>query len=304
MSKQRGKNRTGELGFLQSSEQALTLFQTPMTVAAHFYFELDVLFEQPLVCLRWRKSRSVGNQSPSGPPVLVWLLRLRRGERLDCCVQEPGGVRGKPVTCRELKSWSPHGKFPFKVWSSGGPRVHLQVCCISDVTAVKSIKMEAFLWKSLHFCGGSDVTVGTTVTDERQAAHSCFLPCSPWSDAELTHLLARILESRPSFWYILSSFVLFLSPTSWTVWENSSGLGQRICWMSFLGQSRQKIPVQILISSFRFQNETPRNKNTYQTTGNDVIMLITKAQKHGKQSGWTCSPAVPDTSCSIPQLLS
>lgn len=72
--------------------------------------------------------------------------------------------------------------------------------------------------------------------------------------------------------------------------ENAPGLNLLYVISS---RSREKVPARILINSFRFQNETPCNKTTYPKTGNDVIVLIIKSQKHRKQSGRTSAGTLP-----------
>lgn len=128
-----------------------------MKVAARFYFESDVLFVQPLVCLWRQKSRRVGNQSPSGAPVLVWLFRRLTAAfrnlvaRVENLRHAESCFSAQLCASQGIHQGNFHLKWQ-KVWSSGGTRVHLQVCSVSNVTAVKSIKTGAFLWKGLwHF---------------------------------------------------------------------------------------------------------------------------------------------------------
>lgn len=133
---------------------------------------------------------------PLGTACLGLAVQSTARRTTDCCVQEPGGVRGKPMTCRELffctaasKSWNPHGKFPFKVaesvllwWPSRAPPslLHLKCHC-GEINENRGIFVEEpptffCLNAPNRSCTGSEATVGPTVTDCRALGRRFLFP--------------------------------------------------------------------------------------------------------------------------------
>lgn len=201
------------------------------------------------------------------------------------------------------KTWNPHGKFPFKVaesvvlrWSSHAPPslLHLK-CHRGEINNNGGILVEE-LPKCLclnapnRSCTGSEAMVGLTVTDCRALGRRfCLLPCSACSGAAFTFLLACILESCHHFSNLGLHFIQFCIISVANILthagkhlrtgsENAPTLNLHV----ISRRSREKIPAQIIISSFRFQNETPCNKNTCQKNRkwcHRAHYKITKTQK-------------------------
>lgn len=119
-----------------------------------------------------------------------------------------------------------------------------------------------------------------------------------------SHISLRAVIVLVNWIYILSSFLLLLSLTSWPArvrirTGSENALSRNLLYV-ISGRSRKKIPQFLLVSKWNTlqQKHFPKNRKWCHH------ILIRKAQNHWKQSGWTCSSADtlprwanPDVSC-------